>query len=210
MAASSKETVLVPNGVVSRAAQMATAAGVLWIVHYALQLVYGVATGKVLLDATGRLWWRLDVLIFFGAYITTGLALWDLARLLVSRWKARIAAAFAAFGCVAGAFGALCGVLFPLLGTPWMIAGKCILALFVAAIVAGIGGLRSPAVPRQTAVCVLLFGLLTMPLAMLFGMWENRVPAYTVMEVHFVLSGIVWLIAGKRLRGTAGALSGTR
>ena len=185
---------------------MATVAGLCWIGHYALQVGYGLATGKALFNAEfdtgGTPFFRLDMALFFGAYLATGLALIVFAAgLPVNRWLKYAGIAFAFVGALAGFAGLLFGGLFPgSVSAVASAAGKGILAHFVAALLVGFGAWRASDMPtRRAARCIALFGLLTMPLAMLFGMLEKTVPSYFVTEVHFVFSGALWLAAARAM-----------
>lgn len=182
----------------------AVAAGILWITHYLLQLSFGLATGKVLFEQQGIALWRCDAVAFFGAYIGTGLALIGLSARLkkYSRVASVVGAILALIAVVAGMVGAVTGLVGPeIADRVFSIAGKSILSLFLSSLVLGITGLRHPVkLPRQVSLAVLLFGLLTMPLAMALGMLEQVVPPYFVTELHFTLSGTAWLAVATTMR----------
>lgn len=183
------------------------AAGSLWVAHYVLQLGFGLATGKVLFEATGTALWRLDVLAFFGAYVATGVSLIGLsARFLNRAGHASIAGALSALvPVVAGAVGGVAGVFAPEASEAvFSVAGKTILFLFLSSLILGIAGLGRPGVmPKALALPVLLFGLLTLPLGLVLAAWEHTVPPYLVMELHFVFSGAAWLFVAVKDRMTA-------
>ena len=172
---------------------MAFIAGLCWIFHYALQVGYGLATGKVLFEAEGTYFFQVDMLVFYAAYLGMGLALFAFALGLPSNLRVlkAVAIAFAFVGALAGLAGMLLGVPF---------AGKAILAHFVAALLVGFGAWGAPEKNERIAArCIALFGLLTMPLAMLFGTLEQTVPSYFVTEAHFVFSGFLWLAAARAI-----------
>jgi hypothetical protein len=160
----------------------------------------------VLFEANESPWLRVNVVVFFGFYAALAVALFGIrarftGRLPTLTIPAGILSGIALFAALVGlsiAFRANINAAFadPVLGQ----AGKVgILCLFLSSILLGSAGLKSGVLPRSVSLAVLLFGLITMPLAFALGTLEKVVAPYTVMELHFTVSGGMWLIAARGL-----------
>jgi len=185
------------------AAPAALAAGGLLIGHYLLHLGYGLATGGVLFGATASPAWYADVVAFMGSHVGGGAALLGLAAGLRGRraiwWAGAPGALLAAVGGAVGLTGMGIGLLRPHALNGAMQAGLgplSVLTLFLSAILLGAVHLGAGRLPRPAAACILLYGLVTLPLGMALMPLEKAVPSYLVMELHFVVSGALWIMAG--------------
>jgi len=170
------------------------------ILHYALHLDYGLRSGGILWDAMQTPLGRTDALVFNLAFGLIDVALLGLAaRLAVKAPRlARTGAGFAALALAACAVGL---VSFQMGSMVPFVMPTATLAMFVGALLLGIGALRSRALPRGVGVALVLFALFTAPLAFAceaLGAWAGW-PPYVGFEVHFVAAGAAWLYVGRRL-----------
>ena len=194
------------NGIVNRRGHGAVpiTGGLLWIAHYLLHLGYGLATGRLLWEAGDTPLRRLDGLMFFGAYLLVGLSLLGLRARLEGRVKALglVAACVAIFAALAGAAALAATLVLREPETVYRVSGPAgVLSLFAAAILFGVALLLARTRPPSAAAAVLLFGLLTLPMALALPSLERFVPLYAVEELHFVFAGMVWGAVGGVLRG---------
>jgi hypothetical protein len=201
------ENAAVPGNPLARIGTYAAALGGLGLIaHYLLHLGFGLATNRVLFDANESPWLRVNIGVFFGFYAALAVALFGLR----ARFGGRLRAVTVPAGILSGIalLAALAGLslLFrpdikaafgdPLLGK----AGPTgILSLFLSSILLGSAGWKSGILPRSVSVVVLLFGLITMPLAFALSTLEKTFPPYTVMELHFTVSGTLWLLTARGL-----------
>jgi hypothetical protein len=178
----------------------ALAGGLGLLLHYALHLAHGLRTGGLLWDAMATPMGRVDGVVFTLAFGAIDLALLGVFARLDGRAPAlgRAGAGFATLALAAvaaGLFSFLAGSMLP------VVMPVAVLAMFVGALLLGIAGLRTRALPRGAGAALIGFALLTAPLG--FGVealgklagW----PAYVGFELHFVVAALVWL-------GLAGAL----
>ncbi len=203
------------NDLLNRAGKFGLIAGGLWITHYLLQLSYGLATGGHLFENPASPFMTVDGTAFFGVYITLGLAQLSLHRALRPH-----AVIVPTLGAVIATISFLAG--FTALGTMWMdklfgselfsqVIRYCgpmgILTTFLSALLAAGFILRKRVLPRSVGMGLLLFGLLTAPIAMLLAMlFDPILPLYVHTEVHFVGAGLLWLYVGHQLRRTGAGL----
>ncbi len=175
--------------------------GSLWIAHYALQVVMGVASGVApatrSFDIPGAV---LDLFLFSGAILLFAVGLLGIsARLRGRSWKLRVAGTVFALIAgtsvtvqailVSGAFGesAFVGALL----------GFGVIGSLASATLLSIAALRTGALPQRTSRLLLIMGLVTFPGIVAAGMLAAFVPAYLTDELPFAVSGVAWVLVGR-------------
>lgn len=173
------------------------AGGVLWVAHYAMQLVMGISAGEVKPD--NRLW-AVDGLLFTGAVVGLCIGLLRLGTQVHSRWAqaGMIFAAVAAMAIVVGVMRFAVTSQPPgILGAVGVV-GSCVSATLLA-----IGARRNQVLDLGLANLLLAIGVCTFPLIVAFAFPAGKwMPAYFTDELPFALSGLAWIVFASRLRST--------
>ena len=181
--------------------------GLLFCLHYGLQLAHGLRTGRILWEAMDTGLGRADGVAFACAFAAVDVALLGIFAGLGgrARWLG-----------LAGAVAALCALSAALMGLfsftagqliPWAFPLSC-LTMFAGAILLGAASLRARSLPRWAGTIVILFAFLTPGLGFALPLLESRLlPLYALFELHFVFAGLAWLAVGASMPRHRAALA---
>jgi hypothetical protein len=177
--------------------------GSLWIAHYALQVVMGVATGVPpatrAFDTPGAV---LDLFLFSGAILLFAVGLLGIGARLRGRSR-KLRAAGTAFALIAGTSVTVQAVLASgVFGESVFVGaflGFGVIGSLVSATLLSIAALRTGALPRRTGRLLLVTGLVTFPGIVAAGTLAAFVPAYLTDELPFAVSGVAWVLLGRAL-----------
>ena len=189
------------------------AGGLLWIAHYALQVVMGVASGEPpatrAFDSPGAV---LDLFFFSGAILLFVAGLLGIGARLRGGSR-KLEAASSVFALIAGtSVVAQAALASGVLGEAVFVGallGFGVIGSLASATLLSVGALRTGALPRRTGLLLLVTGLVTFPGIVAAGALAAFVPAYLTDELPFAVSGVAWVMVGRALLpGREGAVAG--
>ena len=168
--------------------------GLLWIVSYGTGLVDGKTIDPNAAQSLSPLEW-IGGIAFSGALLFLGIGLAVLGARLQTRSKRLafipITAGLINLVLLTGIFSGI-----RVLG---LLAGIGVVSTFASATLLGIATLRTQALPRWTAIILLVTGLVTFPVILLTIPLSVVVPDYVIGDLPFALSAALFLVVGSQL-----------
>jgi hypothetical protein len=174
--------------------------GLLWIVSYGAGLVNG-KTIDPLIQNLSLLEW-IGGIAFSGALLFLGIGLAALSARLQERAKrlALVGMLLAFIPITAGLINlVLLTGIFKGIRVLVLLAGIGVVSTFASATLLGIATLRTKALPRWTALILLVTGLVTFPVILLTIPLSAVVPDSIIGDLPFALSAALFLVVGSQV-----------
>lgn len=181
-----------------------TLGGMLWIVHYCLQIVSGMTLGRVpdVEDLGHSMFASFDATAFLVAIVLLGLGLLGVRGRLRGRSRklgiaASVFAGLAILGpsvnlvLISGVFGELTVV--------GILAALGVVSSLIGATLLAIAALKTKGLPKGVGTALLINGLLTFPFIVGITSIFPSAPAWAIDELPFAVSGVAWMAVGYAL-----------
>lgn len=177
--------------------------GLLWILTFALIVVNGALTGSLpnQPDAVSPLALRVGIRLFALSVVVLGLGFWGLAPRLMarSRWLTVVGLFFTSVAMLMATINLI--TLSGLAGTPSYsdtLGGLSVMITSLAALLFGIGAVRTPGVGRPATAALLFVGLTTIPTLIFTPLPIG--PDWATDFLAFLTSGAAFVALGALLR----------
>jgi hypothetical protein len=174
--------------------------GLLWIVSYGAGLVNGKTIDPLIQNLSPLEW--IGGIAFSGALLFLGIGLAALSARLQERAKrlALVGMLLAFIPITAGLINlVLLTGIFKGIRVLVLLAGIGVVSTFASATLLGIATLRTKALPRWTALILLVTGLVTFPVILLTIPLSAVVPDSIIGDLPFALSAALFLVVGSQV-----------